>query len=75
MKQIKNFFLEGESPTLIMYEFFSKYNRTGVLKQVFKTKCILKFRKYRSRKKVRFGGVKIGKINNIEKTEDLIAQY
>ena len=30
--------------------------------QIFKTKCMLNFRKYRSRKKFRFGGVKIGKI-------------
>ena len=29
----KKFFLEGESPTLIIYEFFSKYNKTGVFKQ------------------------------------------
>ena len=46
--------------------------------QVFKTKCILNFRKYRSgKKKFRFGWVKIGKIksNKIEKTEELIAQY
>ena len=30
--------------------------------QIFKTKCMLNFRKYRSRKKFRFGGVKNGKI-------------
>ena len=40
---------------------------------IFKTICILNFRKYRSRKKFRFGGVKIDKINKIEKTEKLIA--
>ena len=59
---------------LIIYDFFSKHNRTGVFDQskignehaanvqMFKTKCILNFRKYRSGKKDRFGGVKIGKI-------------
>ena len=30
--------------------------------QKFKAKCILNFRKYRSTKKFRFSGVKIGKI-------------
>ena len=46
--------------------------------EVFKTKYILNFRKYRKvEKKFRFGWVKIGKIksNKIEKTEELIAQY
>ena len=57
---------------LIIYDFFSKYNRTGVFDQSKIGKehasnfqnniCILNFRKYRSRKKFRFGGVKIGKI-------------
>ena len=72
---------------LIINDFFPKYNRTGVFNQweignghaeVFKTKCILNFRKYRKvEKKFRFGWVKIGKIksNKIEKTEELIAQY
>ena len=45
---------------LIIYDFFSKYNRAGVLTnqklemnmpQVFKTKCILHNRKFRSTKK------------------------
>ena len=31
------------------------------MQQIFKTKCIAKFRKYRSRKKFRFGGVKMAK--------------
>ena len=43
--------------------------------QNFKTKCIVNFRKYRSRKKKRFGGVKLRKSNKIEKTEELIAGY
>ena len=30
--------------------------------QIFKTKCVLNFRKYRNRKKFRFGGVTIDKI-------------
>ena len=46
---------------LIIYDFFSKYNRTGVFDQSkignehaanFQNKCILNFRKYKSRKKV-----------------------
>ena len=57
---------------LIIYGFFSKYNRTGVSDQSkignehaanFQNNIyILNFRKYRSRKKFRIGGVKIGKI-------------
>ena len=43
--------------------------------QIFKTKCIANFRKCRSRKKSRFGGVKMAKSNKIEKTEELIAEY
>ena len=43
--------------------------------QIFKAKCIVNFRKYRSIKKFRFGGVKIAKSNKIEKTEELIAGY
>ena len=44
-----------------VYYFFSKYNTTGVFYELeigskhagnFKTKCILNFRKYRSRKKL-----------------------
>ena len=51
--------------------FFSKYNRTGVLNQseigmimpqIFKTKCILNFRKLEGEKKFRFDGVKVDKI-------------
>ena len=34
----------------------------NVPKILFKTKCMLNFRKYKSRKKFRFGGVKIGKL-------------
>ena len=34
-----------------------------------------KFRKYRNRKKFRFGGVKMAKSNKIGKTEELIAGY
>ena len=47
---------------LIAYDFFfSKYNRTGVFKQseignehaaILQNKCILNFRKYKSRKKL-----------------------
>ena len=43
--------------------------------QMFKAKYIVNFRKYRSRKKVRFGGVKMAKSNKIEKTEELVAGY
>ena len=32
------------------------------MSQIFKTKYILNFRKYRSKKKFRFSGVKVGKI-------------
>ena len=43
---------------------------------MFKIKCIVNFKKYRSRKKkFRFGGVKMAKSNKIEKTEELIAGY
>ena len=34
--------------------------------QILKTKCIVNFRKHRSGKKFRFGGVKMGKSNEIE---------
>ena len=43
--------------------------------QMFKAKYIVNFRKYRSRKKVRFDGVKMAKSNKIEKTEELVAGY
>ena len=43
--------------------------------QMFKTKCIVNFPKYRSRKKVRFGGVKIAKSIKIEENEELIAGH
>ena len=44
--------------------------------QIFKTKCMLNFRKYRSRKKVKiWWSKKLVKLNKIEKTEELIAQY
>ena len=43
--------------------------------QMFKTKCVVNFRKYRSRKKFRFDGVKMVKSNKIEKNEKLIAGY
>ena len=49
---------------LIVYDFFSKYNRAGVFNQsgigneyaaIFKTKCILNFRNIEVEKKFRFG--------------------
>ena len=43
--------------------------------QIFKTECIVNFRKYRSRKKFRFGEVKLAKSNKILKTEKLVAEY
>ena len=43
--------------------------------QIFKTECIVNFRKYRSRKKFRFGEVKSAKSNKILKTEKLVAEY
>ena len=43
--------------------------------QIFKTKYILNFRKIEVEKKFRFGGIKLVKLNKIEKTEELIAQY
>ena len=63
---------------LIICDFFRKYNGTGVFNQSeitsehatnFKKKIELYDRKYRTRKKIRFGGVKIAKSNKIEKTE------
>ena len=57
---------------LIKYDFFSKYNRTGVFNQSdignehaanFQNKMYIKFQKIqKQKKKFRFGGVKIGKI-------------
>ena len=43
--------------------------------QIFKTECIVNFRKYSSRKKFRFGEVKLAKSNKILKTEKLVAEY
>ena len=45
------------------------------MSQTFKTKCIVNFRKHRSKKKFRFGGLKTTKSNKIEKNEELIAEY
>ena len=46
------------------------------LPQVFKTKCIVNFRKYRSKKeKFTLGGVKMAKSNITGKTEEKIARY
>ena len=43
--------------------------------QIFKTEGIVNFRKYGSRKKFRFGEVKLAKSNKISKTEKLVAEY
>ena len=57
---------------LIIYDFFSKYNRTGIFGQSkigneqaanFRNKMCIQFQKYiEVEKKFSFGGVKIGKI-------------
>ena len=57
---------------LIIYDFFSKYNRTGVFNQSeignehaanFQNKMFIKFQKNKEvKKKFRFGGVKIDEI-------------
>ena len=57
---------------LIIYDFFSKYNRTGVFNQSeignehaanFQNKMYIKFQKNKEvKKKFRFGGVKIDEI-------------
>ena len=57
---------------LIIYDFFSKYNRTGVFNQSeignehaanFQNKMYIKFQKNKEvQKKFRFGGVKIDEI-------------
>ena len=61
------------SQNIIEEAFLTNQKLEMNMPQIFKTKCILNFRKYRSRKKFRFGGVKIDKINKIVKTEELIA--
>ena len=43
--------------------------------QIFKTKFTVNLTKYRSRKKFRFGGIKMAKPNKIEKNEELVAGY
>ena len=43
--------------------------------QIFKTKYVVNFRKYRCRKKFRFGLVKMAKSNKIGETVELIAGY
>ena len=43
--------------------------------QIFKTKSMINFRKYKSKKKFRFGRLKMAKSNKIEKTEQLITGY
>ena len=43
--------------------------------QFFKTKSMVNFRKYKSKKKFRFRGLKMAKSNKIEKTEQLITGY
>ena len=43
--------------------------------QIFKTKCIVNFRKYKDRKNVQIRWSKIAKTNKIQKTEELIAGY
>ena len=61
------------SRNIIEQVFLTNQKLEMNMPQIFKIKCILNFRKYRSRKKFRFGGVKLDKINKIEKTEELIA--
>ena len=43
------------------------------MQQIFKTKYIVNFRKYRSRKKGKIWLIKNGKIKKIEKTKELVA--
>ena len=50
------------SRNIIEQEFLTYQKLEINMPQIFKTKCILNFRKEGSRKKKRFGGVKIGKI-------------
>ena len=45
------------------------------LPQIFKTKRIINFRKYRIEREFRLGGLTISKSSKIEKTEQLIIGY
>ena len=56
--------------------FLTSHKLEMNLSQTFKRKCIVNFRKYRSKKeKFIFGGVKTAKSNKTKKTEELIAAY
>ena len=50
------------SRNIIEQAFLTNQQLEMNMPQIFKTKFIVNFRKYRSRKRVRFGGVKIDKI-------------
>ena len=53
-------------------DLFWKYNTTGVFNQVQDKIYMVNFRKYRTRKKIRFGWVKMSKSIKIEKNEELM---
>ena len=64
------------SQSIIEQLFLTNQKLKMNMPQIFKTKCMLNFRKYRSRKKVKiWWSKKLVKLNKIEKTEELIAQY
>ena len=64
------------SRNIIEQVFLTNQKLEMNMPQIFKTKCILNFRKYRSRKKVQiWWSKKLVTSNKIEKTEELIVKY